>query len=85
MMKITLHRPISQGPQVFTTVTLREPTARELARISARVPANNFDAARDVIAMLTGLDPVAVEGLCARDFFQLSEAAAEIFREMEQG
>ena len=83
MKKITLHRPISHGPQVFTTVTIREPSARELARISARAHPNTFDAARDVIAMLTGLGADVVEGLSARDFFQLTEAAAELFRDLE--
>lgn len=83
-MKFKLSRPIAQGPRVFTEVEFIEPTSRDLVRLSKKEPQGPFDTALTVMSMLTRLDARFLEThLSARDFFELSEASARFFEDME--
>ncbi|MEN9925750.1 MAG: Phage tail assembly chaperone protein or 41 or 14 [Pseudomonadota bacterium] len=83
-MIFKLHKPIAQGPRVFTELAFREPAARELVKLSAKPPAEPFEAALAVISLLTGLEADFLErSLSPRDFYELSEVAAQFFAGME--
>ena len=82
MTSIKLTKPIVDGPRVYTELTVREPTAKQMVELSRKIHGDEYEGALSVISTMTGIDAKLLDGqLGARDFIRLSAIMADYFRE----
>lgn len=81
-MNYVLHKPLADGPRIFTSVTITEPTAREMLALAKQATGDEYVDALAVVAAITGLPTALLDSqLGGRDFLALSKIAASVFRE----
>ena len=69
---LTLRKPVKLGDVEYSQLTLREPTAGQLAKAENAAP-TNADMAINLISMVAAVPRAAVERICQRDFEEASD------------
>ena len=81
-VSIALDYPVDHGGREVSEITLRRPTVREvreLERIGKDAGGDETEKAVQVLALLSGLPPDAIDLLDAADFARASETIAGFF------